>query len=363
MSNFSVLSQHDEQLLRLGMLAEKYFADDPNTCLLKLRQLTESLAQMLAARTGLYQSPVETQHDLLRRLSDSSVLPREIFQMFGEVRRAGNAANHALSGDHRTALTALKLTWQLGLWFHRTFKDSGYKSGPFIPPRPPTDESTELRAELKQLRSAAAEYKATHSEVAQKLNATEASLRSATDERAFWENMALETEQAKAALEKSLAEQQTAAAAQPKGVFAKLVTAANSAAGAVQLDEADTRRLIDQQLRLAGWEADSETLRFSKGTRPERNRNRAIAEWPGGLRAVHRCHAGCRGRGEAQNHRCFRRIATGQTLQPPLHTERRDRAAGGKLGQRRRLPRSFRLFVQWPTLFAPARHQERHLVL
>ena len=280
MSNFSVLSQHDEQLLRLGMLAEKYFADDPNTCLLKLRQLIESLAQMLAARTGLYESPAETQHDLLRRLVDSGVLPREIFQMFGEVRRAGNAANHALSGDHRSALTALKLTWQLGLWFHRTFKDSAYKSGPFIPPRPPTDESAELRAELEQLRSAAAEYKATHSEVAQKLNATEASLRSATDERAFWENMALETEQAKAALEKSLAEQQTAAAAQPKGVFAKLVTAANSAAGAVQLDEADTRRLIDQQLRLAGWEADSETLRVSKGTRPERNRNRAIAEWP-----------------------------------------------------------------------------------
>ncbi len=37
MSNFSVLSQHDEQLLRLGMLAEKYFADDPNTCLHKCR--------------------------------------------------------------------------------------------------------------------------------------------------------------------------------------------------------------------------------------------------------------------------------------------------------------------------------------
>ena len=54
MSNFSLLSQYDEQLLRLGMLAEKYFADDPNTCLIKLRQLGESLAQMLAARTGLY---------------------------------------------------------------------------------------------------------------------------------------------------------------------------------------------------------------------------------------------------------------------------------------------------------------------
>ena len=50
MSNFSVLSQHDEQLFRLGILAEKYFADDPNTCLLKLRQLAESLTQMLLAR-------------------------------------------------------------------------------------------------------------------------------------------------------------------------------------------------------------------------------------------------------------------------------------------------------------------------
>ncbi|HQU62873.1 MAG: hypothetical protein H6939_03195 [Burkholderiales bacterium] len=67
-SNFSVLSQHDEQLLRLGMLAEKYFAEDPNTCLLKLRQLTESLAQLLAARTGLFISTEETQYDLLRQV-------------------------------------------------------------------------------------------------------------------------------------------------------------------------------------------------------------------------------------------------------------------------------------------------------
>jgi type I restriction enzyme R subunit len=280
MSNFSVLSQHDEQLLRLGMLAEKYFADDPNTCLLKLRQLAESMAQMLAARTGLYISPEETQHDLLRRLQDSGVLPREIFQMFGEVRRTGNAASHALSGDHRTALTALKLTWQLGLWFHRTFKDACYKSGPFIPPQPPRDESTELRAEMARLNQALSDYQATHAHVAEKLSATEASLREAKDEQAFWESMAAETEQSKVSLEKNLAEQQSIAATQPKDAFVKLVTAANSAASAVQLDEADTRKLIDQQLRQAGWEADSEVLKFNKGTRAEKGKNRAIAEWP-----------------------------------------------------------------------------------
>jgi type I restriction enzyme R subunit len=43
-TNFRHLQKHDEQLLRLGLLAEKYFADDPNTCLLKLRQLAELLA-------------------------------------------------------------------------------------------------------------------------------------------------------------------------------------------------------------------------------------------------------------------------------------------------------------------------------
>lgn len=202
-SNFSVLSQHDEQLLRLGMLAEKYFAEDPNTCLLKLRQLAESLAQLLAARAGLYIFPEETQYDLLRRLQDSGVMPREVFQMFNEVRRTGNAANHALSGDHRTALSALKLVREMGLWFHRTCKDASYKVSPFIPPPAPHNESAGLRAELECLKRTLADYQATHAQVIEKLSMTEASLREAKDEQAFWENMAAETEQAKLVLAKA----------------------------------------------------------------------------------------------------------------------------------------------------------------
>ena len=152
-TNFAHLEQHDEQLLRLGLLAEKYFADDPNTCLLKLRQLAELLAQLIAASTGQLVAPEETQYELLRRLQDSGIVPREIAQLFGEVRRTGNAANHALEGDHRGALSGLKITWQLSLWFHRTFKDPSYKSGPFAPPSPPKDESDELRADMAALSS------------------------------------------------------------------------------------------------------------------------------------------------------------------------------------------------------------------
>ena len=92
--------------------------------------------------------------------------------------------------------------------------------------------------------------------------------------------MAAEAEQAKVALEKRLAEQQAAAAAQPKTTLVQFVTAANTAASAIQLDEADTRKLIDQQLRQAGWEADSLAIKYNKGTRPAKGKNLAIAEWP-----------------------------------------------------------------------------------
>jgi type I restriction enzyme R subunit len=114
-TNFGHLQEHDEQLVRLGVLAEKYFAEDPNTCLLKLRQMAELLAQLVAAKVGLLATPSEAQYDLLRRLEDERIVPREIAQLFGEIRRSGNAANHRLTGDHRLALSSLKIAWQLGL--------------------------------------------------------------------------------------------------------------------------------------------------------------------------------------------------------------------------------------------------------
>ena len=45
------------------------------------------------------------------------------------------------------------------------------------------------------------------------------------------------------------------------------------------MTEAETRILIDEQLRKVGWEADTNNLRYSKGTRPVNGRNIAIAEW------------------------------------------------------------------------------------
>lgn len=279
-TNFAHLQQHDEQLVRLGMLAERYFPDDPNTALLKLRQLAELLAQLVAAKVGIYTSSDEAQYGLLRRLQDQGILPREIAQLFGEVRRAGNAASHAVVGDHRTALAILRITWQLGVWFHRTFAKPGFKSGPFVPPQPPKNESDELRAELAALSQALADHRAAHEEATQRLASMETKLREAKDEQSFWEQMASEAEQAKVALAQKLSAAQALGVAQPKATVTKLVTAATAAAGRVALDEADTRQLIDEQLRAAGWTVDSTKLSFAKGTRPEKGKNLAIAEWP-----------------------------------------------------------------------------------
>ena len=105
------------------MLAERYFSHDPNTCLLKLPLLSEVLAQRVASNVGILDRPEDGQYELLSRLRDHGILPYKIHQLFGKVRRTGNSANHALAGDHRTALAMLKIVWQTGTWFHRTFRD------------------------------------------------------------------------------------------------------------------------------------------------------------------------------------------------------------------------------------------------
>jgi hypothetical protein len=77
-SNFAFLRPHDIQLVRLGALAERYFHDDPNTCLIKLRQFGELLAQLIAGKTGLLQPGEESQADLLRRLKFERLLPSQV---------------------------------------------------------------------------------------------------------------------------------------------------------------------------------------------------------------------------------------------------------------------------------------------
>jgi type I restriction enzyme R subunit len=99
-------------------------------------------------------------------------------------------------------------------------------------------------------------------------------------ERGGWERLALEADAARADSEKRLALFQADAEKRPSADTVAVLQIAAAAAESIDLDETDTRVLIDGQLRDRGWEVDSVELRYSKGTRPTKGRNIAIAEWP-----------------------------------------------------------------------------------
>lgn len=138
-------------------------------------------------------------------------------------------------------------------------------------------QDPDREAELSQLRDVLAVFAAASGRTAEQLAETEDQLRQALEEQREWEELAAAAEGDKAALRARLAELQAAAQRQGATALASLRQASRKAAGQLNLDEAATRELIDEQLRQAGWEADSQRLRYSLGTRPEKHRNLAIA--------------------------------------------------------------------------------------
>lgn len=294
--NFGFLRQHDPVLVRHAALAERYVFDDPNTSLIKLRQFAELLARSMAAQLGI---STDDRTDFLKILNDlwgTGMLTPESSQLFHGIRKAGNDAVHNSGGTRREALHFLRMARQLAVWFHKTFgKNPKFKAGSFVPPPDPTEAESKLAGELNQLRDQAAAANMAI-EAASKTAAEQARLREAAEAsqaRAYEDleealQLAQQTEEQLAAeraeFQQKLDTVAIAKAEQPPKVLeAERHDLAQSSAGAsadLELDEAATRVLIDQQLRVVGWEVDSENLRYGKGTRPIKNRNLAIAEWP-----------------------------------------------------------------------------------
>lgn len=290
-SNFAHLAGLQADLALLGGRAERFFVDDPNTCLLKLRQFAELMAQQVAARAGLFAPGEDNQAALLSRLRQQGWLARDVSDLFHWIRKAGNEANHQLHGTHADALQGLKMATVLGVWYHRSFHNAAFKGGAFIPPAAPIDESDELKKQLADLQAQLQAADAALKSEAEKSVAAAQQVVQAQADASLWEELAqsvtTEADDAKAQLAE-LTATQARAAAQPAATLSLLQQAANQAAAKVDLDEAATRVLIDQQLREAGWEADTEAINYrSCKTTPEIGHNMAIAEWPceGGDRA------------------------------------------------------------------------------
>ncbi len=312
-SNFAYLAHHDARLVALATQAEEHFGADPTVTLFKLRQFGEVLAQRAAAKVGLYVADQDGQQQLIDRLWDKNVIGATQRSLFHDLRRVGNAAVHEGKGDHREALHQLRMARELAVWFQRSFgNNKKFEPGPFVPPSEPKKAETTLHDELQRLRDdvearqkelEAAQRaieetkKAAETEAAEKLTAQERAAK-AKEDAAIWEALASqqieahqETAKAEAQRSAALAEQnkkllaelaalQAAAQAMPPKELAAAIEKASEASEAIELDEAATRKLIDRQLRDAGWEVDSQRLTFEHGVRPTKGKNLAISEWP-----------------------------------------------------------------------------------
>ncbi|MDI9094696.1 type I restriction-modification system endonuclease [Providencia hangzhouensis] len=296
-SNFEFLAEHDPLFVELARSAEQTFSSDPNTTLIKLRQLGEALAQHIAALAGIPFDAQTTQADLLYKIHRELKLEPVVRELFHTLRIEGNKATHQFKTQHREAINGLIIARKLAIWFHQSFGKMGtqFKPGPFHPPIDPSEqlrnlqnEITRLKNELQQANIDLGSSQQLNELIAQEKNEYEALAHAMDAESRELAQQAADHEQAlnqqrqdyetkiKALLAQLASQDQKVQASQRQ----QLNRNAYAATQHIVLDESLTRILIDQQLTEAGWEADSEALTFQKGTRPEKGKNIAIAEWP-----------------------------------------------------------------------------------
>lgn len=289
-SNFDFLAEHSSVFYQLAHTAEELFSSDPNTTLIKLRQLGEALAQDVAVRCGLDVDEFSKQADLLYRLNRDIRLDQTVVSLFHTLRIEGNKATHQFKTQHKEAIEGLKIARRLAVWFHQSFGKQGtsFKPGPFVSPLDPSLELRELQNNIEKLKAELQEtnQKLEDNQQLTKLQEQEkvkyAALAEHMDEEArVYELLAKEYEEklsaSKKEFDKSLADLQIQLDQKLTQQISKKVQKTSKN---LPLNEELTRILIDQQLIQAGWDADTQELKYSKGSRPEKGKNKAIAEWP-----------------------------------------------------------------------------------
>lgn len=292
-SNFEFLKKHHDWLFKLAESAERNFVPFPNTTLVNVRQLGEAIAQTIASRVGVEYGANVKQIDLLRELDYVLRLDDNVRDAFHTIRKLGNSATHAFdSTTHRDALKALMVGHALSMWFHTTFGGidaHGFKIQKFVKPNDPSDYVRQLEEQVERLK---VESQRTQDriKVVEELSKAEADKALAekrraetmAEEKAIWEALAEEQEKTLSTYRLKMDETNNRyrQAFQAKSREDQALEIQRIEKSLFEMDEAETRVIIDQQLVEAGWEADTENLRYTKGARPERNKNKAIAEWP-----------------------------------------------------------------------------------
>lgn len=230
-SNFAFLKSHFPVLANFGILAEKYCYSDSNSCIMKLGMIGETIVNLMLTYDKIKIPPDCNAVTKIKILSLQGLLTPDLSDILHALRKARNKAAHTNYENIKEGQTLLEMAYSLCEWFMQTYGDLQYKHCKFVMP-------------------------------------TEADAKSITDN------------DDKAAEQKMLEETEKIAAAAKAVAADERRKRALAAASQRQKSEAETRYMIDAQLRKVGWEADTENLRYGKGIRPQKGKNLAIAEWP-----------------------------------------------------------------------------------
>lgn len=233
-SNFEFLNRYWPALAQIGETAENYLYSDPNACIFKIGLFAERLVQEILVFEHIAEPEADNTHaNRIRLLKRAGLLPREIDNTLYLLRKTRNSAVHAGADSVDEAKMLLSMTYNLAVWFMETYGDWGYIAPDFVMPEEVVHPDFEL--------------------------------------------LIAEQEKKIVELSKQLAAVTTTVSGTTQKERAKQSEKVSSM---MNWTEAQTRCLIDEQLQKAGWEADTKNLRYSKGTRPVKGRNIAIAEWP-----------------------------------------------------------------------------------
>ena len=231
-SNFAFLNQAFPVLENFGELAERYLYSDSNSCLMKLGMIGETIVNLCFTYDKLPLPRDNTAANRINALFREGMISHDLKDILHALRIKRNKATHENYASVADGKALIQMAYSLCEWFMQTYGDWNYKNQPFVmPPEASEPVSGAIQSEAAQEQQ--------------------------------WIAEAEEVAAAAPAVEKETRKKQSSKAASQR-----------------VKSEAETRYLVDEQLRKVGWEADTEALCYSKGTRPAKGRNIAIAEWP-----------------------------------------------------------------------------------
>ena len=233
-SNFEYLKRYWPALAQIGAAAENYLYSDPNACIYKLGMFGERLILEIFVFEHIPEPTVDNTHsNRIRLLKREGLIPKKIDDILYAIKKTRNNAVHSGEDSVDDAKILLQMTYNLSTWFMEVYGDWGYIPADFVMPEKVVLPDYEAIIKEQEDTIAALSHKV-------EFISTQASNKSTTER----------------------------------------VQKAETTSENMELSEAETRYLIDEQLRKYGWEADTNNIRYSKGTRPQKSKNFAIAEWP-----------------------------------------------------------------------------------